>query len=160
MKRKLYYTAMMISFCLLMMMSCTSDDDNNNPNDNSQDIAAIETAAESGTWRVSSYIDSGDNETNDFNGYTFTFSLDGTLTATNGITTYSGTWSVTNSSSSDDSSSDSDIDFNIAFPVPEEHDFNDLNDDWDVVSYSNTTLSLRDVSGGDGSIDTLIFERI
>ncbi|MDG5492113.1 hypothetical protein [Psychroserpens sp. SPM9] len=142
-----------------MSSTCSSDDDGNNPNDNSQEIAQIENTVQTGNWRVSSYVDSGQNETNDFNGYDFTFDPDGTLTATNGTTTYLGTWSVTSSSnSSSDDDNDSDIDFNISFPVPDSNDFEDLNDDWDIVSYTNTTISLIDISGGNGGTDTLVFQ--
>lgn len=143
-----------------MSSTCSSDDDGSNQNDNSQEIAEIESEIESGTWRITSYIDSGNDETNDFNGYNFTFSTNGTLTATNGTTTYTGTWSVTDSSnSSDDSNDEDDIDFNIFFPVPESNDFEDLNDDWDIVSHNDTMLSLIDISGGNGGTDTLVFQK-
>lgn len=153
MKTKLFYGLLLAMSFSLMSFTCSDDDDGNNQ-DNSQEIAEIEADIQAGTWVVTSYIDSGDNETNDFSGYGFTFGNDGVLTASNGTTTYNGTWSVTNSSSSSN-----DIDFNIFFPVPDDHDFEDLNDDWDVISHSNTMVSLRDVSGGDGSVDTLVFER-
>ena len=143
-----------------MSSTCSSDDDGSNQNDNSQEIAEIESEIESGTWRITSYIDSGNDETNDFNGYNFTFSTNGTLTATNGTTTYTGTWSVTDSSnSSDDSNDEDDIDFNIFFPAPESNDFEDLNDDWDIVSHNDTMLSLIDISGGNGGTDTLVFQK-
>ena len=157
-----FYLSMllMISFSLMSSTCSTDDDDGSFLNDNSQQIAQVENTAESGTWRVTSYIDSGQDETNDFNGYDFTFGTDGTLTASNGSNTMTGTWSVTDSSnSSDDSSSDDDIDFNIFFPVPDTNDFEDLNDDWDIVSYTSTTISLIDVSGGNGGTDTLVFQK-
>jgi len=153
----LYSFLIMLSFSL-MSATCSSDDDDP-ANDNSQEIIEIENTAESGTWIISSYVDSGQDETNDFNGYVFTFGNDGTVTATNGTTSYNGTWSITDSDSSDDSSSDDDIDFNLSFPVPESNDFDDLNDDWDIVSYSSNTISLIDVSGGNGETDTLVFQK-
>lgn len=159
MKTKLFYSSLFMLSFTLMVLACSSDDDDQN-DDNSQEISQIENEVQSGTWRISSYIDSGDNETSDFNGYNFTFTTDGSLVATNGTITYNGTWSVTNSSnSSDDSSGDDDIDFNIFFPVSDDHDFEDLNDDWDIISHSNTTISLMDISGGDGSTDILVFEK-
>ncbi|WP_417871891.1 hypothetical protein [Winogradskyella sp.] len=157
MKTKALYSILLMMSFSLMSFTCSDDDDGNNQ-DNSQEIALIQTTVESGDWIVTSYIDSGTDETNDFNGYTFTFGTNGSLTATNGNTTYNGNWSVTDSNSNDDSP-DSDIDFNISFPVPDDHDFDDLNDDWDIINHSNNMISLRDVSGGDGSVDTLIFER-
>ena len=140
----------------LLSSSCTSDDDGSQ-NNNSGEIQQIENQAESGTWRITSFMDSGQDETNDFNGYNFTFESNGTITATNGNNTESGNWSVTGSNSS--SSSSDDIDFNIMFNVPETSEFDDLNDDWDIISHSDNTLRLRDVSGGNGGTDTLTFER-
>ncbi|MGB6268723.1 MAG: hypothetical protein WBF67_06880 [Olleya sp.] len=140
-----------------MSTTCSNDDDDASPNDNSQQIAQVQSTATSGTWIVSSFIDSGQDETNDFNGYQFTFGTDGTLTADNGSNSVTGTWSVTNSSSSSNSSSD--IDFNILFPVPDTNVFEDLNDDWDIVSHTDTTISLIDVSGGNGGTDTLVFQK-
>ncbi|TBN01411.1 hypothetical protein EYD45_13485, partial [Hyunsoonleella flava] len=99
--------------------------------------------------------DSGENETSDFTGYNFSFNSDGSLVATNGTDTLTGTWSVTD----DSSSSDDDIDFNIFFPVPDTNDFEDLNDDWDIISYTSTKIELIDISGGNGGTDNLIFEK-
>ncbi|MDO1500561.1 hypothetical protein Q2T40_10510 [Winogradskyella maritima] len=156
-----FFKPMLVFFSLcLLSTTCSEDDDDGSPNDNAMLIAQVTADVQSGTWRVTSYIDSGVDETNDFNGYDFTFSANGTLTATNGTTTKSGTWSVTDSSnSSDDSNDDNDVDFNIAFSVPESDDFDDLNDDWDLIANSSTQIQLRDVSGGDGSVDTLTFAK-
>jgi len=143
----------------IFVASCSSSDDSNNNsnNNNAAEIQAVEDAAESGTWRVSSYIDSGQDETNDFNGYDFTFNGNGTVMAVNGATTVNGTWSVTDSSNSSDDSNDDDIDFNLSFQVAVDHDFDDLNDDWDIVTHTSTMLSLIDISGGNGGTDTLVF---
>ncbi|RSK39988.1 META domain-containing protein [Mangrovimonas spongiae] len=138
-----------------MSSTCSSDDDDGVPNNNNiQDVSNI---AMSGNWTVTSFIDSGIDETNHFNGYTFTFANNGTLTATNGSNTISGTWSVTNSNSNDDSSND--IDFNIFFPVDDNHPFEDLNDDWDITTYNSNLIDLIDISGGNGGTDTLTFEK-
>ena len=106
-----------------------------------------------GSWRISYFNDSGINETANFNSYNFSFNGDGTLTAENGSNTYSGTWSLTDSNSSDDSPDD--LDFNIYFNLT--NDFEDLNDDWDIISHSSSELKLNDVSGGNGGTDELTF---
>lgn len=142
-------------FCLFMLnvaSMCSSDDDSNT----TQDPTPVINTAGQGTWRITSYIDSGNDETNHFTGYNFTFGSGGVLTATNGSNTVTGTWSVTNDDSNDDSPSN-DLDFNIGFSAPA--NFADLTDDWDIVSYSDTTISLIDVSGGNGGTDTLIFTK-
>lgn len=136
----------MLSFAVMFSACSTEDDDDNNNLNNSE----IVNVAQSGTWRISSFIDSGEDETNDFNGYSFTFGDNNVLTATNNSNSQIGTWSVTGSSSPD---------FNIFFPVPESNPFEDLNDDWDIVNISNSTISLIDVSGGNGGTDTLVFQK-
>lgn len=145
---------LLLSFAF-MSSTCSSDDDDGF--NNNQDVGEIANIAQSGTWRVSSFVDSGNDETNHYNGYNFTFGTNSVLTATNGTNTLTGTWSVTNSSSS--SSSSSGPDFNILFPVPDSNPFEDLNDDWDIVTINSNTISLIDVSGGDGSTDTLVFQK-
>ena len=156
MKNTIYFGLLIMISFTLMASTCSSDDDGNQNSPN-QDIAQIASTVNSGTWRITSYIDSGEDETSDFNGYNFTFETNGTLTAQNDTNTMSGTWSITQSSSDDDG--DYDLDFNIFFPVPDTNNFEDLNDDWDIVSSSTSTLSLIDISGGNGGTDTLIFEK-
>ena len=47
-----------------------------------------------GTYTILRFIDSGDEITADYNGYTFTFKADGTLIATKGANTFTGTWKL------------------------------------------------------------------
>ncbi|WP_255572912.1 hypothetical protein [Hanstruepera marina] len=148
-----------LSFTLLFTTCSHSDDDGsqNNNNTNNQ-IQQIENQVEAGTWRITSFVDSGQDETNDFTGYGFLFNSNGELIATHSSgSSLTGAWSVSDSNSNDDSSSD--IDFNIFFNVSDSNNFEDLNDDWDIVSHSDNMIKLRDVSGGNGGIDTLTFEK-
>ncbi|GAB4162375.1 MAG: hypothetical protein Tsb0033_21250 [Winogradskyella sp.] len=151
---------LMLSLTLMSAM-CSSDDDDGTPNNNSQQIADIEDDVQSGTWIITNFVDSGQNETSDFNGYNFTFNTNGSLVATNGTNTMTGTWSITDDDSSDDDgSSSSDIDFNIFFPpLSVTSDFEDLNDDWDIVTATSTRIELIDISGGNGDTDLLTFEK-
>ena len=139
-----------------LAMSCDKDDDNTQQ----QETTAQQTqnTAQSGSWKITYFFDSDQNETNHFNGYTFTFKENGSLVAVNGSTTITGTWSVTDSNSSDDDGGSSDIDFNIFFASPP--DFEDLSDDWDIISVTNSKIQLTDVSGGNGGTDFLTFEKI
>jgi len=156
MKTRVLINSVLLIMCV-SLWQCSSDDvnNNNNQNNNTAEIMQIEDNVEAGTWRITSYVDSGQDETNDFNGYNFTFNANGTLTADNGNMTINGSWSVTDSGSNDDSSDD--IDFNIAFASPAE--FMDLTDDWDVVTHTSSMISLIDISGGNGGTDTLIFQK-
>lgn len=140
----------LVFLLVLAGVSCSK----NNDGGSTGTIAQVKTTMQSGTWRITKFIDSGTDETSDFSGYSFTFAGSGSLTAS-GATTYTGTWSVTNSSGNDDSSND--IDFNIYFPLT--NDFEDLNEDWDIVSRSSTRLELVHVSGGNGGTDYLTFAR-
>ena len=138
-------------------MQCSSDDEHN-PNDNSAEIQDITNTAQNGNWVITYFFDTDSDETSDYTGYEFTFGTNGVLTASNGTNTYAGTWSVTDdSNSNDDSSSDDDIDFNISFASPV--DFEELSDDWDIISYTSVKIELIDVSGGNGGTDYLTFEK-
>lgn len=154
--KKLKTHSIVYLLSVITFMACSKNDDNgsNSSAQNSADL--VEQIAENGNWRITSFIDSGDDETNDFSGYTFQFNAGGTLVASNGTTTLSGNWSVIDDSNS---SSDADDDFNIFFPVPDTNDFEDLNDDWDIVSVSNNKIELIDISGGNGGTDYLTFEK-
>ncbi len=138
-------------FSLLFVMSCSKDDDN--PSYNTQ--TSVQSNLQSGTWRITKFIDSGTDETNDFAGYNFTFNSSGVLNANNGTNNYDGTWSITDSNSNDDSQDD--LDFNINFNLT--NDFEDLNDDWDFISQSSSKIELIDISGGNGGTDYLTFEK-
>ncbi len=153
MKNRLFLKGFLVLSFLLIMLSCSSEDAA--MADNSAEIEQIKINAKSGTWRITSYVDSGQNETNDYTGYNFTFNVDGALMASDGSNTINGTWSVTDDSDIDDNSND--IDFNIFFSTPP--NFEELSDDWDIVSTSQTKIELIDVSGGNGGTDTLIFEK-
>ena len=152
MKRLILIPFLLCLFMLNVASMCSSDDNSSS----STDPTPVITIVSQGTWRITSYVDSGTNETNHFTGYNFTFGASSVVTATNGTNTYTGTWSIVTDSSNDDNPS-SDLDFNIAFASPV--DFADLTDDWDFVSYTATTISLIDVSGGNGGTDTLVFTK-
>jgi hypothetical protein len=109
-----------------------------------------------GTWKVTKYVDSGNDETIKFNGSTFTFSDGGTATVTDskGFTT-AGSWTIHDSNSKDDTQDD--LHFVLSFPANSRAE--ELNDDWDFISQSNTKLELTDVSGGNGGTNYLTFEK-
>lgn len=140
-------------FMLNVASMCSSDDDNSN---SSQDPTPVINTVNNGTWRITFFEDSGNNETNHFTGYNFTFGSGNVLTATNGTNTYTGTWSVTSDDSGDDSPSN-DLDFNIAFSAPA--DFTDLTEDWNIITYTSTKIQLVHVSGGNGGTDYVTFEK-
>ena len=147
--KKIWLVSMVVS---LGLFSCSEDD----PGSELVTIQEVEGSVKSGSWKITKFIDSGKDETHHFNGYSFIFDNNGTITSTNGMNTYEGTWSISDSNSNDDSPND--MDFNIYFNLT--NDFEDLNDDWDFISSSGTKIELIDVSGGNGDTDYLTFEII
>lgn len=149
MKRLFFIPVLMCIFMLNIASTC-SDDDNNNAT--VADPTPFINAVMSGTWRVTNFVEDGTNHTSDFTGYNFTFAASNVLSATNGTNSYVGIWSVTT-----DDDSQSDLDFNIGFSTPAT--FENLSDDWDIVSRTNTQIILTDVSGGNGGTDFLTLEK-
>ena len=156
MKKNFIYPLLTLLSLSLMSSTCSSDDDMNS-NNNSQTIQEIETLMQSEAWIISNYIDSGQDETNNFSGYNFTFGSDNSLTANNGSDTIIGTWSVTDGNGNDDSSNSDDIDFNIYFLSPS--NFSELSEDWEIVTRTATIIELIHISGGNGGTDNLTFEK-
>lgn len=148
---KISLPLMFIFVITMFIYSCSSDNNTNSPSTQDQ----VQTNVGAGTWRITNFVDSGTDETNHFTGYNFTFNSSGVLNATNGTNSYDGTWSITDSNSNDDSQDD--LHFNINFNLT--NDFDDLTDDWNFVSQSATKVELIDISGGNGGIDNLTFEK-
>lgn len=149
MNRAVYVVAVTF-LTLISFSSCMKESNIADP-----DLEALENNLEAGTWRITLFEDSGDDETGYFSGYDFTFGEDGTLTADNGTNSVQGSWSISDSNSNDDSPDD--LDFNIFFNVS--NDFEELNEDWDIVSHANSKIELMHVSGGNGGTDYLTFEK-
>lgn len=120
----------------LLSISCDKEDLN------IPDLQDTRSTVQVGSWRVATLIDSGTDETADFSRYTFTFNESGALTATDGTTTQTGVWSVENDRDEDDQ--EDDLDFIISFPVGEDSIFDDLTDDWDVISVTDNRIALID----------------
>ena len=159
MKNNMLIKAMALT--VFAFLSCDKDDETALV-DTQAEITQVTTLVTAGTWRITNFNESGSDQTSNFAGYGFSFNANGALTANNGSTTVTGTWSITDDSSNgdDDSSDDSgdDIDFNIFFATPAIFN-DDLTEGWDIVSYSNTSISLIHISGGNGGTDTLVFEK-
>jgi len=135
-------------FGLMLFFSCKKED-------NSKTQSQIETHIQNGTWKVTKFIDSDNDETNHFVGYKFVFNSSGEIHANNNNNSFLGSWSITDSNSNDDRQDD--LNFNIFFNLS--NDFEDLNDDWSFISFSSSRIELIYVSGGNGGIDYLTLEQ-
>ncbi len=144
-----------IVFSLGFFVACGEDDDNSDDSTGTNTATSVTNTVNNGTWKITLFNDSGDDETNHFTGYNFTFGANNVLTATNGSNTYNGTWSVADSNSNDDSISD--LHFYIAFTAPD--NFTDLTEDWNIIEKSSTVIKLKHVSGGNGGTDYLTFTK-
>ena len=122
-------------FAIVLFISCKKDSNNINNN------------ISNGTWRITLFTDSGNDETGDFSGYSFTFGDNGVLTATKAGSSKTGTWNNNNN------------DFNI--DIGEKTDSNkplgELTDDWDIISKSSTEIKLKD--DNNASAEFLTFQK-
>lgn len=152
MKKLNFLQIFLFAMVLTGIFSCSNDSSSSN----SVDPTPVINIVKNGTWRITFYEDSGVNETSNFTGYNFTFGSSNVLTATNGVNTYLGTWSVTSDDSGDDSPSN-DLDFNIAFSSPS--NFAELTEDWNILEKTDTKIKLVHISGGNGGTDYVTFEK-
>lgn len=143
---------MIIALVVSTIVACKKKSDDKGSSD--AVISTVKSETMQGTWRITKFVDSGDDGTASFNGYNFTFG-NGSLSASNGSGTVMGNWSVTDSNSSDDSPED--LHFNISISTG--GSFDELTDDWHFISHSSTKIELIDQSGGNGGTDYLTFEK-
>ncbi len=142
----------LILFAIVAFASCSSDDDSGNVNTN--EFENIKTTLPQGEWKVSLLIDGQSDHTAAFESFVFTFNQDGTVMAKNDLFTENGTWAYDNSSSSSDNSEELILQFSEMTP------FDEINDDWDIVSVNNSKIELSDISGGNGDVQLLTFTKL
>jgi len=88
-----------------------------------------------GPWRVSNFIETGDEHTSLFHGYVFTFKTDGTVSVTRpGLPVAPGTWDEHNNNTRFD------LDFGAAGLLEK------LNEDWVVGDVTDDQLNLHEIA--------------
>ena len=124
MKKSILFPAM--ASLAILFVSCTKSDDI---------VSNTGQLVTSGTWRVTLFTDSGNDETTDFNGYSFTFSSGGVLTAVKNSIITTGTWGVSSSNK-----------FNINLGPKDNTNkpLGELTDDWRIISSNSTEIRLSD----------------
>lgn len=149
-----FFLAFLTVFSMSLMSSTCSLDDDGNDDDGFDDdggsIAQVDNTVVDGKWNIIDFVEDGTDQTYHFNNFEFTFSNNGTLTASNGSTSKNGTW-VTGT---DDSSPKLILNFSDT-----NGPFEEISEDWRIETSTSTLLELRHVSGGDGSIDLLTFAK-
>lgn len=136
MSRNSWLSAILLSACIL---SCSKDDKNTTPTVDRE-------APTTGTWRVTQFTEHGNNETSDFNGYTFTFDSNGSVTASLNSTNRHGTWSINNSAT----------EFTLDFGAKSDANkpLGELTDDWEIISITNTAIKLKEDNDASGEVLT------
>jgi hypothetical protein len=121
------------------------------PTDNvgGEDNASLSDIIIEGTWMVAKYNDSGDDETTNFDGISFDFLENGTVVATKNDDVLEGTWEVNTDSGYEKFV----LDFGDTLPLSE------FNDDWDIEEVLENRVEFHSISGGDGTLDVLVFEK-
>lgn len=117
-----------IAFILMIQASCSRSNDDTGTNPNQQPI--------SGTWRVSLFTDSGNDETTDFNGYVFSFNAGGVLSVVKNGVTKTGTWSRNTSSNK--------FNIDLGAKVTGNLPLGELTDDWEIISITASEIKLTD----------------
>ncbi len=145
MKKLKLIPVLALLFMLNVASMCSKDD-----NSNSSTPTPITPIVTSGTWRVTQFNEDGSNHTSYFTGYNFTMNANLSLTSVNAGTTKTGTWSTYTDSGA--------AKFVIVFPDTD-GPFESISDDWLVLSSTSSKIDLKHISGGDGSIDLLTFEK-
>lgn len=108
----------------------------------------LSTVIVNGTWYVSSFIDDDHDETYEFNGYNFTFTANGNVTAVKNTNTTNGTWQhIVNGNFSK-------LDLNFSGSMLQE-----LEEDWQVIQYTETIIKLRHENGGGSDMHYLTFSK-
>ena len=111
-------------------------------------IPEIESILTSGNWYVSYFFYDNFDDTNSYNGYSFTFNTNDTLIAVkNGVTT-NGTWQIENDGSEKK--------LNLNF---DGNALNNIDEDWKIIEFTSSIIRTRHGSGGNGDNDYLTFTK-
>lgn len=131
--------------CLMMTVSSCQKDNTTTPTD--EVLAPGEVAAKQpkpGLYTITKFIDSGDDKTATFNGYTFEFQANGGFIATTGGVAFTGSWSL--------NGAETVMTINIAGNAA----LNNLDDDnWNVVKITNMKIKIKK-----NGPDNVIFQKI
>jgi hypothetical protein len=112
--------------------------------------ARLSALVKQGKWKVNQYRDNGVDETNNYTGYEFQFKPNGVLVAKKDENLLNGTWK----SVSEKRKAKLYVGFKSSSQLDE------LSEDWVLLSRSQNSIELADMTTGDGGIDYLSLGRI
>jgi hypothetical protein len=114
-----------LGICSIGIISCTKKDDS---------VSSVADAVTSGTWRVTHFSERTTNETDDFNGYTFTFQSNGKVQASKNGVIKEGNWSESTTK----------LIIDLGIKTDANKPLGELSDDWVIVSKTATKINLTD----------------
>lgn len=121
--------------------------------DQSQNITPSLTlsTAQASNWKVTLFKEDVDDKTTYYTDYIFTFNSDLSVEAVRtGSSQINGTYAI--------SEDNSEVKFVLSFTAV--NNFDKISNDWRVETLGSTKIGLRDISGRNGGIDYLTFEKI
>lgn len=120
---------------------------------NNEEVQNLRNIITDGSWFVSLHIDDNENETSDFQNLVFVFNSNGIVEVSNQQSNVViGSWSsFTNSQNQ--------LKLLLNFS-DDANPLNELDDDWDVINITETTIELKDLSNDDSFEDNLTFQKL
>lgn len=137
---------------IALLVTCSNDQNTIQPDSPSATQELTDVLVE-GTWVITLFIDDGDDDTDYFEGYTFSFQPGGDVVATSSQTgqDIQGTWQVR----SDDGRAELWLNFSTG-----DYEFRELNEDWYLIEASADRIRLEYDYDDDDDIYLLTFERL
>ncbi len=134
-----------LALLLISFAALTACDNQSSSSNNSNPVTPA-----AGSWKVTYFFDKQD-ETSNYSSYTFEFGANGSLSASNGNQTYTGTWAT----GIDDSADKFLIDFSGTVPSA----LIELEEDWRIIKVETNFMHFEHTSGGNGDTDVLKFSK-
>lgn len=128
----------------ILFASCSNSDTTSDP---VADLTTKTNMVTQSNWTITQYTDSGNDETTDYTGYTFSFKTDGTFVAVSATETFNGTWILASpTTSADDSGNDATDDkFNkFTITITGNKQMDHLSHKWLAEKITATEIWLRD----------------
>ena len=132
-----------------MLVSCSTKDDAGDVIANK--FEQIKILLPQGKWKISNIYTNNSEHTTDFESFIFTFNEDGTVNGETDLYAEEGTWIY---KSSPESGEQLILEFNGTTP------FQEISNNWDIVSVSNTKIELSDVGISNDDTQLLAFSKI
>jgi hypothetical protein len=130
----------------ISLTACTKED--NLATTANEIISQASKTLVTGTWSVADYNEKGNNQTQYFSNYKFTFSSNNTVKATNGTNTINGSWQT----GTDDSKPKFILNFSAS-----NGPFEEISEDWKIIQITASKIELNHVSGGNAGTSSLTF---